>query len=123
MRGNVHTGSGESARSPLKRSIVGTYHYTSVKHLPACLDEIEWRFNNCENTYLVHDTLLVLLHGDTEPYKLPIERDDPGERERENPALIRSGRHDGPLAVPDHVSSVLSPNFANSEICWVVAHL
>ena len=32
-----------------------------VKHLPAYLDEMEWRFNNRDNPYLFRDTLLVLL--------------------------------------------------------------
>lgn len=89
VRGNVHTNTVESAWSLLKRSVVGTYHHMSVKHLPAYLDEMEWRFNGRDNPYLFRDTLLVLLHGDALPYKLLIERDDPGERQRENDALIR----------------------------------
>ncbi len=51
--------------------------------------EMEWRFNRRENPYLFRDTLLVLLHGDALPYHVLIERDDPGERQRENDALIR----------------------------------
>lgn len=89
VRGNVHTNTVESAWSLLKRSVVGTYHHMSVKHLPAYLDEMEWRFNGRENPYLFRDTLLVLLHGDKLPYKILIERHDPGERQRENDALIR----------------------------------
>jgi transposase-like protein len=89
VRGNVHTNTVESAWSLLKRSVVGTYHHMSVKHLPAYLDEMEWRFNGRENPYLFRDTLLILLHGDKLPYKLLIERDDPGERQRENDALMR----------------------------------
>jgi transposase-like protein len=89
VRGNVNTKTVESARSLLKRSIVGTYHHRSVKHLPAYLDEMEWRFNNRENPYLFRDTLLVLLHGDALPYDVVIESDDPSERQRENDALIR----------------------------------
>jgi transposase-like protein len=89
VRGNVHTNTVESAWSLLKRSVVGTYHHMSVKHLPAYLDEMEWRFNNRENPYLFRDTLLILLHGDALPYQVLIERDDPGERQRENDALMR----------------------------------
>lgn len=88
VRGNVHTNTVESAWSLLKRSVVGTYHHMSVKHLPAYLDEMEWRFNNRENPYLFRDTLLMLLHGDALPYTVLIE-DDPGERQRENNALTR----------------------------------
>jgi transposase-like protein len=89
VRGNVHTNSVESAWSLLKRSVVGTYHHMSIKHLPAYLDEMEWRFNNRENPYLFRDTLLMLLHGDALPYTVLVERDDPGERQRENDALMR----------------------------------
>ncbi|MBI2846655.1 MAG: transposase [Chloroflexi bacterium] len=32
--------------SILKRSVVGSYHNVSLKHLDAYLDELEWRFNN-----------------------------------------------------------------------------
>ncbi len=32
--------------SLLKRSVVGAYHHLSVKHLPAYLDEVEFKFNN-----------------------------------------------------------------------------
>lgn len=89
VRGDVHTNSVESAWSLLKRSVVGTYHQISVKHLPAYLDEMEFRFNRRENPYLFRDTLLVLLHGDALPYRKLIERVDPGERQRENDALTR----------------------------------
>lgn len=87
VHGDVHTNGIESAWSLLKRSIVGSYHHISVKHLPAYLDEMEWRFNRRENPYLFRDTLLVLLHGDALPYRKLIERVDPGERQRENDAL------------------------------------
>jgi transposase-like protein len=89
VRGDVHTNTVESAWSLLKRSVVGTYHHMSVKHLPAYLAEMEWRFNRRENPYLFRDTLLVLLHGDALPYHVLIERDDPGERQRENDAFMR----------------------------------
>ena len=89
VRGDVHTNTVESAWSLLKRSVIGTYHQISVKHLPAYLDEMEFRFNRRDNPYLFRDTLLVMLHGDALPYHKLIERDDPGERLRENDALIR----------------------------------
>jgi transposase-like protein len=89
VRGDVHTNTVESAWSLLKRSVVGTYHQISVKHLPAYLDEMEFRFNGRENPYLFRDTLLVLLHGDALPYRKLIERVDPDERRRENEAHIR----------------------------------
>jgi transposase len=69
VRGAVHTNSVESVWSLFKRSIIGSYHQLSIKHLPAYLDEMEWRFNNRDNPYLFRDTLLVLLHSDPLPYK------------------------------------------------------
>lgn len=69
VRGDVHTQTVESVWSLFKRSIVGSYHQLSIKHLPAYLDEMEFRFNNRNNPYLFRDTLLVLLHGDPMPYK------------------------------------------------------
>lgn len=69
VRGDVHTNSVEGVWSLFKRSIIGSYHQLSIKHLPAYLDEIEWRFNNRDNPFLFRDTLLVLLHSDPLPYK------------------------------------------------------
>jgi hypothetical protein len=89
VRGQVHTNTVESAWSLLKRSVVGTYHHMSVKHLPAYLDEMEFRFNRRDNPYLFRDTLLVLLHGDALPYRVLIEKADLGDRQRENDAAIR----------------------------------
>jgi transposase-like protein len=69
VRGNVHTNTVESVWSLLKRSLIGSYHHLSVKHLPAYVDEIEWRFNNRDNPYLFRDTLLMLLHDEPLPFK------------------------------------------------------
>jgi transposase-like protein len=62
-RGNVHTNNVESAWSLFKRSLVGSYHQISVKHMDAYLDEFEWRFNNRENEFLFRDTLIKLLNS------------------------------------------------------------
>lgn len=56
VRGDVHTNSVENVWSLLKRSIMGSYHQVSAKHLDTYLDELEWRFNNRENPYLFRDT-------------------------------------------------------------------
>jgi transposase-like protein len=61
VRGNIHTNSIENVWSLLKRSVTGTYHKLSVKHMDAYLDELEWRFNNRENPFLFRDTLLKLI--------------------------------------------------------------
>ena len=69
VKGDVHTNSVENVWSLLKRSIMGSYHQVSKKHLDAYLDELEWRFNNRENPYLFRDTLLKLINSGNLPYE------------------------------------------------------
>ncbi len=69
VRGDVSTQGIESAWSLLKRSIVGSYHQLSVKHLPAYLDEFTFKFNGRENPFLFRDTLIALCRADALPYK------------------------------------------------------
>ena len=69
VRGEVHTNNVENIWSLLKRSIVGSYHQVSKKHLDAYLDELEWRFNNRNNEYLFRDTLLKLIRAENLPYQ------------------------------------------------------
>lgn len=68
VRGIVHTNTIEGVWSLFKRSVVGTYHQLSAKHLPAYLDEMAFRFNNRDNAYLFRDTLLRMINGETLPY-------------------------------------------------------
>jgi transposase-like protein len=75
VRGDVHTNTVESVWSLFKRSVIGSYHQVSVKHLPAYLDELEWRFNNRDNSFLFRDTLLRLIEGDTLPYETLVHGD------------------------------------------------
>ena len=69
VRGDVHTNGIENVWSLLKRSVTGTYHKLSVKHLDAYLDELEWRFNNRDNSYLFRDTLIKLLNSKNLEYR------------------------------------------------------
>jgi transposase-like protein len=69
VRGNVHSNTIESVWSLFKRSVVGSYHQVSVKHLPAYLDELEWRYNNRSNPFLFRDTLRRLTDSETLTYK------------------------------------------------------
>ena len=69
VRGDVHTNTVENIWSLFKRSVVGSYHKLSTKHLDAYLDELEWRFNNRDNPYLFRDTLLKLINSDNLPYE------------------------------------------------------
>lgn len=64
VRGDVTTNGMESVWSLLKRSIIGSYHQLSEKHLDAYLAELEWRFNNRENPHLFRDTLRALVTAD-----------------------------------------------------------
>lgn len=80
VRGDVHTNSVESVWSLFKRSIVGSYHQVSVKHLPAYLDEMEFRFNGRDNPFLFRDVLMVMLDGDALPYKKLTGKPAPAKR-------------------------------------------
>ena len=67
--GDVHTNSVEGVWSLLKRSIVGSFHKVSAKHLDAYLDELEWRFNNRDNSHIFRDTLRRIMDTDTLTYE------------------------------------------------------
>lgn len=69
VRGDVHTNTVEGVWSLFRRSIIGSYHQLSEKHLDAYLDEFEWRFNNRHNPYLFRDTLTQLVKAETLEYK------------------------------------------------------
>jgi transposase-like protein len=49
VRGVAHTNTLENVWSLFKRSIIGSYHEVTVKHLDRYLDEFEFRFNNRED--------------------------------------------------------------------------
>jgi transposase-like protein len=69
VRGDVHTNTLENVWSLFKRSIIGSYHQISVKHMDRYLDEFEFRFNNRDNPFLFRDTLLRLLATSNLEYK------------------------------------------------------
>jgi transposase-like protein len=68
VQGDVHTQTMEDVWSLFKRSVIGSYHHLSVKHLQAYLDELAFRYNNRENAYLFRDTLLRLIGAQAKPY-------------------------------------------------------
>ncbi len=68
VRADVHTNTVEGVWSLFKRSIVGSYHQLSVKHMPAYLDEMAFRFNNRRNPFLFRDTVLKLLKAKAVSY-------------------------------------------------------
>ena len=69
VRGDVHTNTVEGVWSLLKRSVVGSYHQLSAKHLQAYVDEFAFRFNNRHNDYLFRDTLVKLVGASNLPYQ------------------------------------------------------
>jgi len=69
LPGNIHTNTIEGAWALLKRSIAGSYHKLSEKHLQSYLDEMAWRYNGRENQYLFRDTLIELLSAERLEYK------------------------------------------------------
>ncbi len=74
VRRDVHTNSVESAWSLFKRSIIGSFHQISTKHMDAYLDEFEWRFNNRQNPFLFRDTVIRLLNSPKMEFKELIEK-------------------------------------------------
>jgi transposase-like protein len=68
-RDDVHTNSLENVWSLLKRSIIGSYHQVSAKHLDAYLDELEFRFNNRDNPHMFRDAMCKLLVANSLPYE------------------------------------------------------
>lgn len=68
VRGQVHTNTVESAWSLFDRAVIGSFHNISKKHLPAYLDEFEFRFNNRENPYLFRDTIKRMIASDNLTY-------------------------------------------------------
>jgi len=69
VNGDIHTNTVEGVWSLFKRSIIGSYHKISVKHIDAYLDELEWRFNNRQNPYLFRETLRKLVSTEGLPYQ------------------------------------------------------
>jgi len=69
VRGDVHTNGIEGVWSLFKRSIVGSYHQVSAKHLDRYIEEFEWRFNQRENPFLFRDTLRRLVTTEKMEYR------------------------------------------------------
>ena len=72
--GIIHTNGIENVFSLFKRSIVGSFHHISEKHIDKYLDEFEFRFNNRENPYLFRDCILRLLNAENLEYKNLIKK-------------------------------------------------
>ena len=67
--GDVHTNSIEGVWGLFKRSLMGSFHKISAKHLDRYLSELEWRFNNRDNEHIFLDTLRRIVRTDTLTYR------------------------------------------------------
>ena len=67
--GDVHTNSIEGVWSLFKRSIVGSFHKMSAKHMDRYLEELEWRFNNRDNPHIFRDTLRRIMNTNPLTYR------------------------------------------------------
>ncbi len=67
--GDAHTNSIEGVWSLFKRSIMGSFHKVSVKHIDRYLSELEWRFNNRGNEHIFLDTLRRIVRTETMTYR------------------------------------------------------
>ena len=67
--GDMHTNSVEGVWSLFKRSIMGSFHKVSTKHLDRYLEELEWRFNNRDNPRIFPDTLRRIMHTSPLEYR------------------------------------------------------
>lgn len=69
VNGEVHTNTVENIWSLLKRSIIGSYHKVSIKHLEAYLHELGFRYDNRDNPYIFRDAMRRMLTSDNLEYK------------------------------------------------------
>ena len=67
--GDVHTNTVEGVWSLFKRSIIGSFHKVSAKHLDRYLEELEWRYNNRGNDHIFVDTLRRIVNTAHLPYE------------------------------------------------------
>ena len=74
VRGDASTNSIENAWSLFKRSVVGSFHQISAKHVQSYLDEFELRFNGRNNPHLYRDTMIRLLNSPKMEFKELIDK-------------------------------------------------
>ena len=67
--GDMHAKGIESVWLLFKRSIAGSFHQTSKKHLNRYIEEMEWRFNNRNNPHMFRDTVKRILTTDPLRYR------------------------------------------------------
>jgi transposase-like protein len=85
--GDIHTNTVENAFSLLKRGIMGTWHKISAKHLPAYLQEMQFRFNRRKNPDLFIDTLRHMITADPLTFET-LTADRPAQQSKETTVLF-----------------------------------
>ena len=65
----MHANSIEGVWSLFKRSIVGSFHKVSSKHIDRYLSELEWRFNNRNNEHIFADALRRIVRTEKLTYR------------------------------------------------------
>lgn len=65
----AHTNTIEGVWSLFSRSVMGSYHKLSLKHMQSYLDEMAFRYNNRGNAYMFRDTILRLVGSERLEYK------------------------------------------------------
>ena len=70
VRGEVHTGTIDGYWGLLKRSLIGSFHRVSIKHLHRYLSECEFKWNNRENQEIFAAMVLGLVIKSALRYKV-----------------------------------------------------
>jgi transposase-like protein len=89
VRGNVHTGTIDGYWGLLKRSVIGTYHQISVKHLNRYLSEFQFKWNHRKAQDIFVLVIAALVIGSAIPYAKLIESID--ERPDNGPEMELDG--------------------------------
>ena len=54
---DAHTNSIEGVWNLFKRTLMGAFHKMSIKHMDRYIEELEWRYNNRNNSHIFRDML------------------------------------------------------------------
>jgi ISXO2-like transposase domain len=73
VRADVHSNTVQSVWSLFKRSVIGSYHHMSVKHMPAYLDKIAFKHDNRRNQFASRDTILKLIEAKAVPFRALVD--------------------------------------------------
>jgi transposase-like protein len=74
VKGDVYTNTVESAFSPFKRALAGSFHQVSIKHLQRYLNEFGYRFNRRETADMFEQTVARMAGIKQMPYSKLVEQ-------------------------------------------------